>query len=143
VESEINFLEIRHVKLLNESVRGKINYIDAHALLASVRPEPVKVHLVWAFSDLGEHIRQHSEGTRPEVYLKPVEIAGALESLRDDALFILDVPRKQNKHVLNVGLRKVPYAVVALYLVGFRKVNVHSCYDEGFSSHLSYRWYLL
>lgn len=131
-------MKVGHVELLDYGVRGEVDHVDPDTFMTAVLSQPVQVIAIGPLADLREKVRQHREGSRPEINLEAMQLARHLQRLTHDALLVLYVPREQDEHVLNVGSRKVPDPVVPLDLVGLREINIHSRYDEGLSSHLSH-----
>ncbi len=118
-------------------MRGEINHTDTDAFTTPVGLQPVEVSTVGTLPDLGKQVRQHCKGSSPKVQLKTVQIAWHLQSISHDRLLVLYIPREEDKHVLDIGSREVPDAVVPLDLICFGKIDVHPSDNECLSSHFS------
>ena len=135
--SEISLVEVGHIYFLDQGVRRVVDHADPDALPAPVRPQPLEILLVRPLPQLREQVGQHRKGSRPEVYLEPMQVALPLEGLQHYPLLESYIPRKQNEQILNVGGRKIPHPIVSLDFVRVWKLHVHSRNYEGLSPHFS------
>ena len=118
-------------------MRREVHHTDSNTLMSSIRSQPLQTSPIWSLSYLGEHVRQNSKSSRPEVDGVSMQFTRFMKSVSHYTFFISNVPRKQNKHVLNISGRKIPNAVVAFNLIGVRKEHINASYDVSFSSDFS------
>ena len=123
-------------------MRREVYHINPHTFSTPVLLQPVIISLIWTLTYLRKHIRQYRKSSRPKVYLKSMQVTWLPQCLLYYTLLVTHIPRKQNEHILNIRLWKVPHPIVTFDFIGIRKLNVYPSNYERFSSDFPDCWYL-